>query len=229
MPLDKIGVSISDLASSTPPRKPKEKRKSKKSSVSDNSIQEKIRGYQRISKLIEYDDFSSFAISVKNVIETKQENEINSLLDWYITTSEEEILEVCKQNYETFLRFAEELKYLNRSTVSMKSTIESLTKNLSSSTSSFYESMTKLNQHIAVKNKTEKVIMEIEGIIHILNTIEKVNMYIEERKIHQALKLLNKLETIYLKDIYGYSIVQKINMYLIDLKISLNKEERSGF
>lgn len=229
MSLIELGDDIRKTLHSTP--KKLKKRKSSKQKTKriqqKNEARNKLKGYLRISKLIEYDNFSSFAIAIKNVIETKQETEIDALLDWYITYSEEEILEVCKHNYETFLRFAEELKSLNRSTVLMKSTIDTLTRNLSVSTTSFYESLNILNMHTAIKKKTEQTIDELEAVLFILRTVAKINMYIEDQKYNLALNKLNKLENVYMNGTYSYTAYQKIKIQLATLKNDLNNKVRS--
>ena len=128
----------------------------------------------------------------------------------YSDDREAEIERICNTNHQEFVTSVNQLLHVRQGTVTLTSEVLELNKSIQSSTEKFAEQKKALVESRGVRQNIDEATNALQNCLDVLQLANQVHDLLGKKKHYSALRALDELQNVHLKEITQYGIAEII-------------------
>lgn len=145
---------------------------------------------------------------IKTIYETGRQDEFLGQLAAFVGNKETEIEKMCNANYQEFVHAVDQLLKVRQGTVSLKNRIAELDEDIQLSGKKLAHRKKDLYETRRVASNVDDALDNLQQCLKVLKLSNRVTNQIETKKYYSALRTLEELQNVYLKQINQYDFAK---------------------
>ncbi|CAG8459120.1 4894_t:CDS:10 [Paraglomus occultum] len=145
---------------------------------------------------------------IKSIYDSGRQEAFLDQLTAFERKKEGEIERMCNSNYQEFVQSVDQLLKVRQGTVNLKNKIIDLNYDVQKSGKKLTTKKKELIQTRKIQKNIDDAIETLQKCLHILDLSNRANNLIEEKKYYSALRTLEELQTVHLRNVIQYEFAK---------------------
>ena len=154
--------------------------------------------------------FNQLLPAIKDASKSGQSQQLLQSLTQYSANREAEIERICNTNHQGFVSSVNQLLHLRDGTISLTSEILALNQSIQSSTEKLADQKKALVDSRGVRQNIDEATQALRDCLEVLRLANQVHDLLNKKSHYSALRALDELQNIHLKEITQYKIAEMI-------------------